>query len=141
MVATASFTVGCSSGHATVHLPADNASAEEVAHALLAAYRAGDASVMQKLTIVSLEPGALGHISHVRWLPAVTITQPQAGFAPGAMYFPFTAVTTGNPNSGIPPQKHWRWGFVLARRSPDSRWLVIDDSGPVVGPHASNESR
>lgn len=95
----------------------------------MAAYQAGDSTTLRKLTAgtLQLQPGDLGRVTHVRWHPAISENQTYPGFARGAVQVTFDAVTSGSRDGTIPADSHWTWGFVLARRSPTSRWLAVDD--------------
>jgi hypothetical protein len=119
---------GCSGGKSGVPVPPNSASADEVAHALLSAYQAGDTSTLKVLTTprLPLRPGELGHLSHIRWSAAVGAHEQTPGFSGPEVDVPFNATTTGSPDDTISAGPGWAWGFVLARRSPNSRWLLVD---------------
>jgi hypothetical protein len=119
---------GCSGGHGDVPVPPSSASADEVAHALLSAYQAGDTSTLKVLTTprLPLRPGELGQLSRIRWSTAVDAHEKTPGFSGPEVYVPFNATTTGSPDDTISAGRGWAWGFVLARRSPSSRWLLVD---------------
>lgn len=128
MVVGSLFVVAGCSGHTSRHT-APRPSAAEVARTLLAAYQANNALALREFTAgtLRLAPGELGRVTHVHWRTPITEGQTYPGFAPGAVYVPFDASTTGSPDHTIPLQKHWTWGFVMARMSPSSGWLAVDD--------------
>jgi hypothetical protein len=127
VVGVAAASSGCAGG-GQVAVPPVDASAVTVAHTVLAAYRAGDDATLQALAEqISLHPGDLGHITDVHWLSPERETTRYPGFEPGDVYVEFLATTSGSPDDTIAASHDWRWGFVLARRSPHSRWLVVDN--------------
>jgi hypothetical protein len=73
-----------------------------------------------------LHVGDLGEISDVHWMRPTRERRTYPGFAPGDVYVNFTATTTGSPDGTIPASNHWLWGFVLARPSPTSGWVLVD---------------
>jgi hypothetical protein len=95
----------------------------------MAAYQAGDAATVRSLTAgnLHLRPGDLGRISNVRWRSPISESRTYPGFAPGDVYVPFDASTSGSPDQTIPPEKHWTWGFVMARQTPNARWVAVDN--------------
>jgi hypothetical protein len=121
---------GCTAHSHHVSSPPPNASAATVAHTLMQAYQAGDAQTVRRLTagtLQQLHPGDLGHVTAVHWRAPVPMKQTYPGFAPGSVYVSFVAATSGSPDQTIPPDKHWTWGFVLARKAAASRWVAVDD--------------
>jgi hypothetical protein len=123
---------GCSGGKEGVPVPPNSASADEVAHALLSAYQAGDTSTLKLLSTPRdpLRPGDLGRLSQIRWSAAVFAHEQTPGFSGREIYVPFNATTTGSPDGSIFSGSGWPWGFVLARRSSSSRWLLVDEGTP-----------
>jgi hypothetical protein len=76
----------------------------------------------------ALAPGSLGQVTNVRWRTAEDEKQNVGPhWAPGEVYVPFNADTTGGGAGTIPASKGWPWGFVLARRSTTSPWVIVDE--------------
>jgi hypothetical protein len=76
-----------------------------------------------------LTPGSLGRVTNVRWLKPLELPAATVGphWARGEIDVSFNADTSGSPDGTIPAGKGWAWGFVLARRTPTSPWIVVDD--------------
>jgi hypothetical protein len=106
-------------------------SAVHAARQFMTAYQAGNGRALKAQTGAGfrLVPGGLGTLTDLHWKPSVLVPEntKYPGFVLPDEYVLFNATTSGSPDATIPSATHWALGLVLARRSPSSPWLVVDD--------------